>query len=363
MPLVRVVVLTHLASPYQTEFFDAIERSATFDLEVIYLRQTDSRRRWSAPAVAHAALYLDHSRSHFLDAERAVRAADLVVFNYYAEFSAHRLLATRSDSGAPWCFWGERPGSRGPIWFGRLLRRYLLGNLHRSRAPIWGIGRFALERYRAEFGAERHYLNLPYFSDLDRFQRRASVKRRDAETCNFLFSGALIHRKGVDLLARAFLRVAHEFPQARLRLLGDGELRGDIVKSLVSVQHQVEFLGFRDWPELPAVYQSADVLCAPSRYDGWGLVVPEGLAAGLPVISTTTTGAALEFLDRTNGWLIPPDDESGLVEAMRAAAGLHDAALSSMSQSARTGVAQHHLHHGVERFVRAAHETLELWRD
>jgi glycosyltransferase involved in cell wall biosynthesis len=64
----------------------------------------------------------------------------------------------------------------------------------------------------------------------------------------------------------------------------------------------------------------ADVLCVPSRYDGWGLVVPEGLASGLPVIATDRMGAALEFVENgRNGWLIPAGDGSA-VNAMREAA-------------------------------------------
>ena len=65
-------------------------------------------------------------------------------------------------------FLGERPGFRKPEWIGRLRRRCYLSWLHASQAPIWGIGRFALERYQVEFGARRTYCNLPYFSDLER---------------------------------------------------------------------------------------------------------------------------------------------------------------------------------------------------
>ncbi len=72
------------------------------------------------------------------------------------------------------------------------------------------------------------------------------------------------------------------------------------------MSERVEFAGFKDWNELPGEYASADVLCVPSRYDGWGLVVPEGLASGLPVIATDRMGAALEFVETgRNGWLIP----------------------------------------------------------
>ena len=82
------------------------------------------------------------------------------------------------------------------------------------------------------------------------------------------------------------------------------------------VSERVEFTGFKDWDELPELYASADVLCVPSRYDGWGLVVPEGLASGLPVIATDRMGAALEvYSNGVNGWLIPASDESAILRS------------------------------------------------
>ena len=94
-------------------------------------------------------------------------------------------------------------------------------------------------------------------------------------------------------------------------------------QALGPVKDRVEFVGFKDWDELPEEYARADVLCVPSRYDGWGLVVPEGLASGLPVIATDRMGAALEFVEnRRNGWLIRADDEEALFDAMREAASI-----------------------------------------
>ena len=94
------------------------------------------------------------------------------------------------------------------------------------------------------------------------------------------------------------------------RIVGDGELRESLAQTLRPVSERVEFVGFKDWHELPGEYARADVLCVPSRYDGWGLVVPEGLASGLPVIATDRMGAALEFVENgRNGWLIPAGDQ------------------------------------------------------
>jgi glycosyltransferase involved in cell wall biosynthesis len=343
----RVFVLTDCPSPYQVELFNEIEAQGECTLEVGYLRSRDPDRQWKSSEIRHACVELNGS-----GIQRA-RTADLVVFNYYRHANAERLIDERAASGGPWCFWGERPGFRQTGLAGRLLRRWKLAKLHASAVPIWGIGKFAVDGYREEFGSQRAYFNLPYFSDLERFDVPAREEKRER---TFLFSGSLTPRKGVDLVAGAFVRLAQEFSNVRLRIVGDGELRESLVRTLRPVSERVEFVGFKDWHELPAEYAAADVLCVPSRYDGWGLVVPEGLAAGLPVIAADRMGAALEFVESgRNGWLIRAGDEEALFDAMCQATVVP---LGEMSVRARESVSEHTLRNGAIRFVEYGRQVI-----
>jgi len=357
---VRVFVLTDSPSPYQVEFFNEIESRGGFELQVGYLRRRDPERQWNVQTIRHDAIELDDANGGLQRAREATRDADLVVFNYYRHVHAEELIERRAAQGGPWCFWGERPGLRQPAWAGRLMRKWKLSKLHTSVAPIWGIGEFAVDGYRREFGRARSYFNLPYFSDLERFGPR--MARTGSAQRVFLFSGSLIERKGVDLLARAFVRLARETPQVKLKIAGDGPLKEVIERILAPVRERVEFCGFKDWDALPELYAAAaDVLCVPSRYDGWGLVVPEGLASGLPVIATDRMGAGLEFIrTRENGWLIPAGEEDAILGALREAMVLSDAELAGLGQRAQASVSEHTLAHGVERFVRYAREALNV---
>ncbi len=353
----KVFVLTDCPSPYQVELFNEIEARGGCALEVAYLRSRDPDRRWKSSVVRHAAIELD--RGGLARARESARRADLVVFNYYRHANAERLIEERATRGTPWCFWGERPGFHQPVWVGRLLRKWKLSKLHASPVPIWGIGKFAIDGYREEFGNGRAYCNLPYFSDLQRFNN--SGEKSSSERV-LLFSGSLIARKGVDLVARAFVTLAREVSNVRLRILGEGDLRESIEQVLRPVSERVEFVGFRDWEELPGEYARADVLCVPSRYDGWGLVVPEGLASGLPVIATDRMGAALEFVETgRNGWLVPAGDEEAILNTMRAAVLMADDELQRWRGKARESVSEHTLHNGARRFMSHARETIDCW--
>jgi len=307
-------------------------------------------------------MFVDQCSGRFKDIVKKVEDADFVAINYYADELACSLIGARCATQKPWCFWGERPGMRKPEWLGRLRRRVLLRDLYGSQAPIWGIGRFAVEGYKAEFGNSRLYDNIPYYSDLDRFQQAGVDRNSLNDERVFLFSGSLIYRKGVDLLAQSFLRLAREVTNIRLIVVGYGKSRDWLVRLLQPVRDRVEFLGFKDWQELPACYGHADVLCVPSRYDGWGLVVPEGLAAGLPVIGTNRMGAAIEFIETgRNGWLIPADNENALFVAMREAALLPKQKLAQMSDHARKSVAEHTLDSGALKFISAAKGAVASW--
>lgn len=341
------VVITHFPSPYQVELFDEIERQQAGAIKVLYLFRRDSDRGWKPATMAHPHDYLD---PHDVGAGTIAQVVDaeFVVFNYYNDGRASRLIRARSAAGRPWCFWGERPGYRFP-WLARLARLGRLAPLHGGDQPIWGIGNWAVDAYRMEFGNGRPYLNFPYYSNLDRFQQASPIFATDHFT--FVFSGALSHRKGVDVLARAYKRLAAEFARVRLKVMGDGELAPQL-RSLLSTDDRVEWLGFKDWSELPAIYATGHALCVPSRHDGWGMVVPEGLASGLPVIATDRTGAALDLLrPGSNGWLIPAADEAALYRAMREAASLDGGRWHTMSRNARASVAGHSLADGARRFI------------
>ena len=349
-------MLTDCPSPYQVELFNEIEAQGKCSLEVAYLRSRDPNRHWKSSATRHASIELNGSGEGMWQARDAARAADLVVFNYYRHANAERLINERTVSGGPWCFWGERPGFRQPAWAGRLLRRWKLAKLHASTVPIWGIGKFAVDGYRKEFGAGREYFNLPYFSDLERFD---VAPREEKLARTFLFSGSLIARKGVDLLASAFVQLAREVPNVKLKIVGEGELRESLEQTLRPVSERVEIVGFRDWQQLPEEYATADVLCVPSRYDGWGLVVPEGLASGLPVIASDRMGAALEFVESgRNGWLVRAGDQEALLQAMREAATMPANELHEMGFRARESVSTHTLTNGAARFYEYAQQVL-----
>lgn len=350
----NVLFTTAIPSPYQVELFDALAASGKVDITVLYSLLKHSSRSWDLPRLAHN--YRVLSEISIEAAHDLMRGHKLVVFSGYDTRQLRQLIALRAKSGEPWAFWGERPGFLLPSWLGRCYRRAVVPELSSPTTPIWGIGSWAVDGYRREFGSRRKLLNIPYFSKLDDF---LAIDRADAiaPPRRILFSGSLIKRKGVDLLVKAFLAIASEFPKLELHLIGDGPMREQLRAISAPVAGRVRFHGFKQWAELPTYYAMADVLCAPSRYDGWGLIIPEGLASGLLVVSTNRTGAALDLVDSDCGWVVQAGALDPLIEALRTAASTSGPERAARIARGRSIAAGQDITAGVERVLAAIQES------
>lgn len=342
-----VAVIAYSPAPYRVELFDEITKRGQVRLKALYLHRHEPGRLWKETRFAHDAVFLN---------EQAVSqvSADLMVISYHADPVAAAIWSAWRDSAKPWVFWGERPGAHHRGWLGRLARRWRLRHLWKSPVPVWAIGSWAAAAYRDELGAGRQIENMPYFSDLGRFAAAARSRRAVAGKRRLLFCGSLIKRKGVDVLLNAFSRVSARHPGLTLTLAGAGEL-----EPLARQTSGVSVLGFTPWEELPSLYSGHDILVVPSRYDGWGMVVPEGLAAGMPVLATDQMGAARDLvLHDANGWVASAGSLESLAACLEKAAALDDASLAIMAARASSSVDSHQLADGADAFERLSLKAL-----
>jgi glycosyltransferase involved in cell wall biosynthesis len=132
-----------------------------------------------------------------------------------------------------------------------------------------------------------------------------------------LWCGQIESRKNVARLLRAYARIKDEFPH---QLVLAGEQRWSTRTELQVMQElhledRVQFPGWIDHGDLPAVYSLADLFAFPSLYEGFGIPLIEAMACGCPIV-TADTCAPPEVLDGS-GYLVDPLDVEEIAAGMR----------------------------------------------
>ena len=129
----------------------------------------------------------------------------------------------------------------------------------------------------------------------------------------FVFAGELCERKAVDVIAAAWRRLVADFPNARLIVVGDGDLR-----NAFDGLSGVEMTGAVRQEEIYNIILRGDVMLLPSRYDAWGAALAEGAMAGLAMVGSDRTGAAVELIrGGENGFVVKAGDADDLLRVMR----------------------------------------------
>jgi glycosyltransferase involved in cell wall biosynthesis len=152
-----------------------------------------------------------------------------------------------------------------------------------------------------------------------------------------LYFGRLdIIQKGLDTLLQAMAILASNRPDVELRIAGRGKdmERVASMSRELGIERNVRLLGAVDEAERQRLFAGAAVQLMPSRFEGFGMVAAEAMAAGVPLVAAAS-GSLPEVVDAPNGGvLVPAGDARALADA--AARLLDDAdARERLSASAR----------------------------
>jgi alpha-maltose-1-phosphate synthase len=169
------------------------------------------------------------------------------------------------------------PGSKRPSRF--IIRRELAGYALADRISIPSAQ--VEESFHRDNSIRAKLVRNPYGVDLRMFPLRAL--KPVGEPVTFLTVGHWSLQKGCDILVAAAARV----PGTRLVHVGE-------IVDLAFPQHNDRFvhIGSVPQPRLASIYAEADAFVLASRQDGFGMVLSQALASGLPVICTDRTGGA-----------------------------------------------------------------------
>ncbi|MCB2156901.1 glycosyltransferase family 4 protein [bacterium] len=304
-------------SPHMADLFRALAAREDVELDVLFMAPDDPERDWGADAEGFSHRFAPLGATGTPKVNRSIRkvvgelcrpetTAILTLYTWPTTWMAARTLRAK---GVPWFLMAEPPNAM-TDQLAAALRAGLFRWVTRHAAGILAIGRRAMIEFedlrvsRDRLHHVQYVMDTAAFAALPRPERRGPVR--------FLSVGQLIPRKGHDLLLRAFEQIGGD---ATLRIVGDGELRTGLewlardlgVADRVRIEAPVPFARRHE------AFAEADVFVLATRNDGWGMVVAEAMAAGLPVITTPECGAGVELIAPGTGLVAKQD---GLARAM-----------------------------------------------
>lgn len=211
-------------------------------------------------------------------------------------------------------------------------RALLYNSLYRMFDSAIAIGALNQE-HLIRHGIPASKVGLAYYCVPNRFEKlplsekqqlRQSLRQElgftDEQTV-ILFSGKLIPKKNPQLLLEAVTKLPEtKRRQIALLYLGAGALEPSLQSMAANIPDlKIHFAGFKNQQQLPPYYLAADALVLPSKREGetWGLVVNEGMQAGLPCIVTNAVGCAIDFKDFPDFQTIPEQDAEALANALQ----------------------------------------------
>ena len=161
---------------------------------------------------------------------------------------------------------------------------------------------------------------FPWGVDLEKFapkkdeRKKKKLARGSSNSITLFCNRTWESIYGVDVLAKAFVKVAVEDPNISLILLGGGSQGGKIRQILMNrgVLERVHFGGQVSQADLPRWYHMADLYLSPSHVDGSSVSLMEALASGLPCLVSDIPGNKEWIEDGVNGWLFRDGDVDDL---------------------------------------------------
>jgi glycosyltransferase involved in cell wall biosynthesis len=229
--------------------------------------------------------------------------------------------------------------------------RLLLQHLANS---VNAVSAFSADSLTSQDGFGRHQIEvIENGIDVERFHSSAEPPADLDLSRRYVVHVARFHPvKDQATLLKAFEQVAKTCPDVDLLVVGDGELRNELVKIAkdLGLEERVRFLGIRQ--DIPSILRAAKVFVLTSRSEGAPLTLLEAMAVGLPVVVTAVGGMPEIVRDGVDGILAQRGDANAIASALIRLLE-NPAAASAMGAAAAQRIREHYtIDRAVERYYR-----------
>jgi glycosyltransferase involved in cell wall biosynthesis len=133
----------------------------------------------------------------------------------------------------------------------------------------------------------------------------------------YVYAGRFSFQKQIVRLLDSFIDFHRDYPNTKLTIYGEGELKSEIVQRIDKLKLE-KFIVLAGPSEIDIILGEADVVCVPSKWEGFPNVLAESLSAGIPAIGfANCDGVRNLLIDNVNGWIeIDKGEKSEILELL-----------------------------------------------
>lgn len=191
-------------------------------------------------------------------------------------------------------------------------------------------GKRARHHFEFRLGLPTENIKIGYsVVDNHHFEQITDVEREKILLCVARFAP----EKNLEILISAFQKSVLS-KTWKLILVGGGPLKDSLQKK-IGGSTSISLHNWLSYEALPLIYAQASFFILPSRFEPWGLVVNEAMAAGLPVAVSESSGCAPDLVDLENGFTFDETDEGNLIAVLDAIAATTESERKKMGQRGR----------------------------
>ena len=312
-----IAIVTGSIAPYTNRLYDAFASQTGTDLHVFTCEQRMPWRKWAVPEPQHYRLvtlpgfrrHSSYMRNLYVNPGVVPALARLgpkvvVIAGHFSPTMALAGAYARAvgipygiaTDGSLQTDPGER--SRRHRFMRRLLVPRATFGICASQASVRLLERWGLDCGRC--------IVVPIVCAWDPPDRLPGYDERPYD---LLFSGLIDEEhKGALFFADVVARCRERGLAPKVRVIGDGPLRGELETRLRAHSIPVRFDGYLQQNDLAEAYCSARLLAFPARGDPWGLVANEAVLCATPVLGSPHATSSLELVERFGVGLVRPLD-------------------------------------------------------
>jgi len=175
---------------------------------------------------------------------------------------------------------------------------------------IISVSNHTTNKLKSNLKFKKKIYTIPNGNDFGKIQEIKPYRNQS----DVIFSGRLLHNKNVDILIKSIELIKEKKPKIKCLIIGDGPEKKnlEVLTQKLNLEKNIKFLGFlENHDDVYALIKSSKVFVLPSTREGFGIVVIEANACGIPVITVNHKDNAAKYLieEERNGFICQLNEE------------------------------------------------------